>query len=133
MFKKKCPRSKFENSLLTRTVCPRRLSFSQFGVLMSTLNCEKDSLLGQMVLVKRPPLNFERGHIFLNTLYMWIKKRKMASRNNDMTCHPIVELWGYRWADIIYFHHTSKRLCLGYQFFLLCSGFQGNVPFKTLN
>ena len=50
---KKCPRSKFENGLLTRTVCPRRLSFSQLNVLMSTPNCEKDSLLGQTVLVKR--------------------------------------------------------------------------------
>ena len=56
---KKCPRSKFENGLLTRTVCPRRLSFSQFGVLMSTLNCEKDSLLGQSVLVKRPLLSLD--------------------------------------------------------------------------
>ena len=27
--------------------CPRRLSFSQFGVLMSRLNGEKDSLIGQ--------------------------------------------------------------------------------------
>ena len=31
-------------------VCPRRLSFSQFVILMSTTNGEKDSLLGQTVL-----------------------------------------------------------------------------------
>ena len=61
---KKCPRSKFENCLLTRSVCPRRLSFSQLNVLMSTPNCEKDSLLGQTVLVKRPFSNFDRGHFF---------------------------------------------------------------------
>ena len=67
---KKCPRSKFKGGLLTRTVCPRRLSFSQFRVLMSTLNCEKDNLLGQMVLVKRPLSNFERGHFYLYTLYI---------------------------------------------------------------
>ena len=56
--KKSVPFSKFESGLLTRTVCPRRLSFSQFRVLMSTLNCEKDNLLGQKVLVKRPLSNF---------------------------------------------------------------------------
>ena len=37
--KKIVPFSKFESGLLTRTVCPRRLSFSQFNVLMSTPNC----------------------------------------------------------------------------------------------
>ena len=31
-------------------VCPRRLSFSQFVILMSTTNGEKDSLLGQTIL-----------------------------------------------------------------------------------
>ena len=56
---KKMSPPKFESDLLTRTVCPRRLSFSQFRVLMSTLNCEKDNLLGQTVLVKRPLANFE--------------------------------------------------------------------------
>ena len=62
--KKIVPFSKFESGLLTRTVCTRRLSFSQFGVLMSTLNCEKENLLGQTVLVKRPLSNFEKGTIF---------------------------------------------------------------------
>ena len=32
-----------------RTVCPRRLSFSPFVVIMSTTNGEKDSLLDQTV------------------------------------------------------------------------------------
>ena len=62
--KKIVPFSKFESGLFTRTVCPRRLSFSQFGVLMSTLNCEKENLLGQTVLVKRPLSNFEKGTLF---------------------------------------------------------------------
>ena len=31
-------------------VCPRRLSFSPFVILMSTTNGEKDSLLGETVL-----------------------------------------------------------------------------------
>ena len=31
----------------------KEMSFSQFGVLMSTLNCEKDSLLGQIILVQK--------------------------------------------------------------------------------
>ena len=37
---------------------------------MSTQNCEKDSLLGHTLLVKRPHSNFERGHFYLYTLYM---------------------------------------------------------------
>ena len=68
--KKSVPFSKFEIGLLTRTVCPRRLSFSQFGVLMSTLNCEKENLLGQTVLVKRPLSNFEKGTLFFCTPFI---------------------------------------------------------------
>ena len=34
------------------TVCPMRLSFSQFNLLMSTPNCEKDSLIGQVLHVQ---------------------------------------------------------------------------------
>ena len=56
--------AQFKGGLLTRTVCPRRLSFSQFGILMSTLNCEKENLLGQTVLVKRPLSNLEKGTLF---------------------------------------------------------------------
>ena len=41
-------------------------------VLMSTLNCEKDSLLGQTVLVKRPFSNFDRGHFFDHPLVLLI-------------------------------------------------------------
>ena len=64
MYKKSVPFSKFESGLLPRTVCPRRLSFSQFGILLSTLNCEKENLLGQTVLVKRPLSNLEKGTLF---------------------------------------------------------------------
>ena len=46
-----------------RMVCPRRLSFSPFVVLMSMTNCEKDSLLGQTVL---PP---ELGQFFGHALF----------------------------------------------------------------
>ena len=35
-------------------ICPRRLSFSQFGVLMSTSICENDSLLGQTIPPPEP-------------------------------------------------------------------------------
>ena len=38
---------------------------------MSTFNREKESLLGQMVLVKRSFSNFDRGHFFSITLYMF--------------------------------------------------------------
>ena len=37
---------------------------------MSTPNCEKDSLLGQTVLVKRPFSNFDRGHFFYHPLFV---------------------------------------------------------------
>ena len=40
-------------------VCPRRLSFSQFVVLMCTTNCEKDILLGQTIPTPEPFLFFE--------------------------------------------------------------------------
>ena len=36
------------------TVCPRRLSFSGFNVLMGTLNPEKDNLLGQAITIQTP-------------------------------------------------------------------------------
>ena len=57
-------RSKFKNGLFPRTICPRRLSFSQFVVLMRTTSCEKDSLLGQLVLGKKQLTNFERVTFF---------------------------------------------------------------------
>ena len=54
----------------SRTVGPRKLSFSQFVVLMSTLICEKDSLLGHMVLEKTISQNFEGSHFLAgNQLY----------------------------------------------------------------
>ena len=49
---------------LRRTVCPRRLSFSQFVVLMNTTNCEKDSLLGQMVFPTEPLTIFQIPRFF---------------------------------------------------------------------
>ena len=47
-----------------RTVCPRGLSFSQFVVLMSTINAEKDSPLGQTVLPLKPFPFFENPRFF---------------------------------------------------------------------
>ena len=46
--------SKNGNGSGGRTVCPRGLSFSEFIVLMSTINCEKDTPLGQTVLPPEP-------------------------------------------------------------------------------
>ena len=111
MFKKKFPRSKFENGLLTRPVCPRRLSFSQFGVLMSTFNCEKDSHLGQTVLVKRPFSNFDRGNFFFNTLYImtpWAASIWVAWVTWD-----IVYIWAIN-AQIhnIWFHFILSKAIL---------------------
>ena len=60
--------SKFKNGFFPRTICPRRLSFSQFVVLMRTTNSEKDSLLGQLVLGKKQLSNFEQVTFFFNTL-----------------------------------------------------------------
>ena len=46
---KKTVISKIEGGFLMGTVCPRRLFFSGFGVLMRTLNLEKDNLRGLSV------------------------------------------------------------------------------------
>ena len=51
-------------------VCPRRLSFSQFVVLMCTTNCENDILLGQTIPTPEPFLFFENPCFFLVTLYV---------------------------------------------------------------
>ena len=48
-----------------KTVGPRRLSFSQFVVLMCTTNCEKDSLLGQTVF----KFWFPESGFFFETLW----------------------------------------------------------------
>ena len=47
-----------------RTVCSKRLSFSQFVVLISTTNCEKDSLLGQTILPPEPITFFGKRGFF---------------------------------------------------------------------
>ena len=52
-----------------RTICPRGLSFSQFVILMSTINAEKDSPLGQTVLPPEPFPFFENPRYFFLTLY----------------------------------------------------------------
>ena len=51
-----------------RTLCPERLSFSQFVVLMSTTNCERDSLSGQRVLLVEPKPFFWKDRFFSLTL-----------------------------------------------------------------
>ena len=74
-WKKNVTHSKFKNVLFPRTICPRRLSFSLFVVLMRTTSCEKDSLLGQLVLGKKQLSNFERVTFFfqhpLFTIMQW--------------------------------------------------------------
>ena len=60
-----------------RTVWPRRLSFSQFIILMSTTNCEKDSLLGQTVLPPEPSQFFKKEGFLDNPLAIWLKNQQM--------------------------------------------------------
>ena len=62
--------SKNGNGSGGRTVCLRGLSFSEFIVLMSTINCEKDNPLGQTVLPPEPFLFFENPRFFVTTLYL---------------------------------------------------------------
>ena len=50
-----------------RTLCPERLSFSQFVVLMRTTICEKDSLPGQRVLPPEPKPFFGKKGFFCST------------------------------------------------------------------
>ena len=49
---------------------------------MSKLNCEKDILLGQMVLLKKPLLNFERVTFFCNTLY-WVGPQNPTTKTKS--------------------------------------------------
>ena len=51
-------------------VCPRKLSFSQFVVLVTTSNWEKNSILGQMVLPPEPLIFFFEFQGFFHTLYL---------------------------------------------------------------
>ena len=53
-----------------RTVCPRRLSFSPFVVLMSTTNGEKDNLLGQTIL-RQELGEILDGLVFFRTTLYW--------------------------------------------------------------
>ena len=66
-------------------VCPRRMSFSQFVVHMSTTNCEKDSLLGQTIPSPEPFLFFENPWFFLVTFYV------VECLNNDKLETSIME------------------------------------------
>ena len=54
----------------TWRTCLRRLSFLQSGVLMSTLNCKKDSLLRQTLLVQNLSCIFGQFGFFWDTLYI---------------------------------------------------------------
>ena len=74
---RKFPCSKFKSGLLTRTICPRGCPSHSFNVLMSNLNCKKDSLLGQTVLVKRALSNFERGHLLLYSVHPLVQEVKV--------------------------------------------------------
>ena len=66
-----------------RTVWPRRLSFSQFIILMSTTNCEKDSLLGQTVLPPEPSQFFKKEFFLDNPLVIKTKVAKNVNRMSE--------------------------------------------------
>ena len=66
---------------------------------MSTLNCEKENLLGQTVLVKRPLSNFEKGTFFLYTLYIEHCCVLLLSLADWLELHPNL-LW-LSWTENI--------------------------------
>ena len=68
-------------------VCPRRLSFSPFVVLMSTTNGEKDSLLGQTVL---PPelVHILGGLVFFYTPFRGVLEMDQSSRHIGVRVVP---------------------------------------------
>ena len=61
---KKMSRFKFWYAIFSWTHCPRRLSFSGLGVLISTQSPEKDSLLGPTVHEKIAYQNLKRDIFF---------------------------------------------------------------------
>ena len=71
------------------------LSFSGFGVLMSTPNPEKDSLLGQTIPIQKPFSIFEITGFFSPTLYIvrnvrFINWMNIEQGKTRLTCLLIV-------------------------------------------
>ena len=60
-----------------RTVCPRRLSFSPFIILMSTTNREKDSLLGQTAIPPEPSPFFKK-EVFFHPPFIYMFMHKLV-------------------------------------------------------
>ena len=78
-------------------VCPRRLSFSQFVVLMSTSNCENDSLLGQTIPYPEPSQFFEYQGFFYSPFRMDTKNKVIISLREVILgllqfLHPVPDL-----------------------------------------
>ena len=70
-------------------VCPRRLSFSLFVILMSTTNGEKDSHLGQTVLPPELWQFFQKGGFFFT--------------------HPLTRLEGHVLTNLIFTSMTGGK------------------------
>ena len=92
------------------TVCPRRLSFSGFGVLMSTPNPEKDSLRGQTVPIQKPLSIFEITGFFSPTLSQLLQALIMG------TCEFCgIESSSYRgkhsFRRHVQSHHPTTQQC----------------------
>ena len=70
----------------------RKCPFSQFEVLMSSLNCEKDRLLGQIICVQKLP-NILSGFVcFLGTPF-----------KNKMQNSSFASFWNFPFIIIFYF------------------------------
>ena len=90
-------------------VCPRRLFFSQFVVLMCTANCEKDSLLGQTILALEPFLFFENPCFLLVTLYTLSPQCSAMDRHFSTN---MINPWPLIRGNNLHLFYRSKKLPL---------------------
>ena len=79
------------HSFWTRRNCPRGMSFSQFIVLMSATNCEKDSLLAQF-------LHAQNQYNILGELFFFYSPFSMG-----------LTIWEIRYCDCCKYYQKDQQ------------------------
>ena len=113
MTKKKRGFSENGNGSGGRTICPRGLSFSQFVILMSTINAEKDSPLGQTVLPPEPFPFFENPQFF-PTSFTFIKSFSvyyLVMQTENMTAGKSnYSTTSFSYTTLVYSHEILVKI-----------------------